>query len=83
MNSQKKLNRKIKMKLKAAFLMLLVTIFSISGITTVNAATINNDGKYTLILTCGKGGMDGKVDGDYSKMIKFDVADGETTVNLL
>lgn len=82
MNSQKKLNRKIKMKLKAAFLMLLVTIFSISGITTVNAATINNDGKYTLILTCGKGGMDGKVDGDYSKMIKFDVADGETTVNL-
>lgn len=82
MNSQKKLNGKIKMKLKAAFLMLLVTIFSISGITTVNAATINNDGKYTLILTCGKGGMDGKVDGDYSKMIKFDVADGETTVNL-
>jgi len=82
MNSQKKLNGKIKMKLKAAFLMLLVTIFSISGITTVNAATINNDGKYTLILTCGKGGMDGKVDGDYSKMIKFDVADGETIVKL-
>lgn len=87
MNSQKKLNgksnrREIKMKLKTAFLMLLVTIFSISGIMTVNAVTVKDDGKYTLILTCGLNGMDGKVDGDYAKMIKFDAADGDTTVSL-
>ena len=70
------------MKLKSALLLLLVAIFSISGIITVNAATVKDDGKYTLILTCGLNGMNGKVDGDYSKMIKFDVADGDTTVSL-
>ena len=57
-------------------------MLSLSGIVTANAATIKDDGKYTLILTCGLNGPDGKVDGDYSKMIKFDVADGDTTVSL-
>ena len=70
------------MKLKSALLLLLVAIFSISGIITVNAATVKDNGKYTLILTCGLNGMDGKVDGDYAKIIKFDVADGDTTVSL-
>ena len=70
------------MKLKTALLMLLVTVLSLSGIVTANAATIKDDGKYTLILTCGLNGPDGKVDGVYSKMIKFDVADGDTTVSL-
>ena len=73
---------KVCMKLKTALLMLLVTVLSLSGIVTANAATIKDDGKYTLILTCGLNGPDGKVDGDYSKMIKFDVADGDTTVSL-
>ena len=73
---------KVSMKLKTALLMLLVTLLSLSGIVTVNAATIKDDGKYTLILTCGLNGPDGKIDGDYSKMIKFDVADGDTTVSL-
>ncbi|MDO4842542.1 MAG: InlB B-repeat-containing protein, partial [Phoenicibacter congonensis] len=70
------------MKLKTALLMLLVTLLSLSGIVTANAATIKDDGKYTLILQCGLNGLDGKIDGDYSKMIKFDVADGDTTVSL-
>ena len=70
------------MKLKTAILMLLVTVLSLSGIVTANAAEIKDDGKYTLILTCGLNGPDGKIDGDYSKMIKFDVADGDTTVSL-
>lgn len=73
---------KVSMKLKTALLMLLVTLLSLSGIVTANAATIKDDGKYTLILQCGLNGMDGKIDGDYSKMIKFDVADGDTTVSL-
>lgn len=70
------------MKLKTAILMLLVTVLSLSCIVTANAAEIKDDGKYTLILTCGLNGPDGKIDGDYSKMIKFDVADGDTTVSL-
>ncbi len=70
------------MKLKTAILMLLVTVLSLSCIVTANAATIKDDGKYTLILSCGLNGMDGKVDGDYAKIIKFDVADGDTTVSL-
>lgn len=83
MKKSKSLNKnsggKLSMKLKSSLLLLLVTIFSISGIITVNAATIKDDGKYTLLLTCAS---DGKVDGDYTKMIKFDVADGDTTVSL-
>mgnify|MGYP000208449579 FL=1 len=73
---------KVSMKLKRVLLMLLVTVLSVSGIVTANAVTVKDDGKYTLLLTCGLNGMDGKVDGDYSKMIKFDVADGDTTVSL-
>lgn len=86
MKKSKNLNKnsggKVSMKLKSALLLLLVAIFSISGIMTVNAATVKDNGKYTLLLTCGLNGSDGKIDGDYSKMIKFDVADGDTTVSL-
>ena len=81
-NQNKNARRKINMKLKSALLLLLVAIFSISGIMTVNAATVKDNGKYTLLLTCGLNGSDGKIDGDYSKMIRFDVADGDTTVSL-
>ena len=81
-NLNKNSGGKVSIKLKSALLLLLVAIFSISGIITVNAATVKDNGKYTLLLTCGLNGMDGKVDGDYAKMIKFDVADGDTTVSL-
>ena len=81
-NQNKNARRKINMKLKTAILMLLVTVLSLSCIVTANAATIKDDGKYTLILSCGLNGMDGKVDGDYAKIIKFDAADGDTTVSL-
>lgn len=76
-NQNKNTRRKINMKLKRVLLMLLVTVLSVSGIVTANAVTVKDDGKYTLILTCGLNGMDGKVDGDYAKMIKFDAADGD------
>ena len=81
-NQNKNTRRKINMKLKRVLLMLLVTVLSVSGIVTANAVTVKDDGKYTLLLTCGLNGMDGKVDGDYAKMIKFDAADGDTTVSL-
>ena len=84
MKNQKDLNkksrRKVNMKLKTAFLMLLVTIFSISSVMCVNAATISDDGQYTLVLTVND--PDGDIDGEYAKAIKFNVADGETTVSL-
>ena len=70
------------MKLKTTLLMMLAAVLSFSCIMTANAAAIKGDGKYTLLLTCGLNGSDGKIDGDYSKMIKFDVADGDTTVSL-
>ena len=81
-NQNKNARRKINMKLKTALLMLLVAVLSFSCIMTANAVTVKDNGKYTLLLTCGLNGMDGKVDGDYAKIIKFDVADGDTTVSL-
>ena len=46
----------------------------------VNAATISDDGKYTLILTSTA--ENASIDGKDQKVIKFDVAEGETTVKL-
>ena len=82
MDNKKRLKRKVNAKLKTVLLMLLAIMFVISSLITVSAATIKDDGKYTLLLTCGLNGMDGKVDGDYAKIIKFDAADGDTTVSL-
>ena len=82
MDNQKKLRRKVNSKLRTVLLLMLVAMFVISSVMTVNAATIKDDGKYTLLLTCGLNGPDGKIDGDYAKIIRFDVADGDTTVSL-
>ena len=82
MDNQKRLRRNVNSKLRTALLLTLVAMFVISSVMTVNAATIKDDGKYTLLLTCGLNGMDGKIDGDYAKIIRFDVADGDTTVSL-
>lgn len=75
-----KVKRKTGAKLKGALIMLLVAVFSISGIICVNAATIKNDGKYSLVLLCSD--MFGTIDGETSKIIKFDVADGEDSVSI-
>lgn len=76
-----KVKRKIGVKLKGALIMLLVAVFSISGIICVNAATIKDDGKYSLVLQCG-GWSEGTIDGETTKIIKFDVADGEDSVSI-
>ena len=47
----------------------------------VNAATISDDGKYTLILDCSNE-TDASIEGKSYKVIKFNVAEGETTVKL-
>lgn len=76
-----KVKRKTGVKLKGALIMLLVAVFSISGIICVNAATIKNDGKYSLVLQCS-GISGGTIDGEASKIVKFDVADGENSVSI-
>ena len=76
-----KVKRKTGVKLKGALIMLLVAVFSISGIICVNAATIKDDGKYSLVLQCS-GISAGTIDGEASKIIKFDVADGEDSVSI-
>ena len=68
------------MKLKKKLFMMLISVIATLGITTVNAATISDDGKYTLILTSSE--EDVSIDGKEQKVIRFNVAEGETTVKL-
>lgn len=68
------------MKIKKILFMMLIAVIATLGITTVNAATINDDGKYTLILTSSE--EDVSIDGKEQKVIRFNVAEGETTVKL-
>ena len=46
----------------------------------VNAATISDDGKYSLVLTANED--EGCFDGEYVKLVRFNIAEGETTVKL-
>ena len=46
----------------------------------VNAATISGDGKYSLVLTANED--EGCFDGEYVKLVRFNIAAGETTVKL-
>ena len=68
------------MNLKKTLFMMLIAVVSILGITSVNALTISDDGKYTLILTSTA--ENASIDGKDEKIIKFNVAEGETTVKL-
>ena len=68
------------MNLKKTLFMVLIAVLSIFGITSVNALTINDNGKYTLILTSSEENV--TIDGENQKIIKFNVAEGETTVKL-
>ena len=64
MDNKKRLKRKVNAKLKTVLLMLLAIMFVISSLITVSAATIKDDGKYTLLLHLRFGR---KIDGDYAK----------------
>ena len=46
----------------------------------VNAATISDDGKYSLVLTANED--EGCFDGEYTKLVRFNIEEGETTVKL-
>ena len=68
------------MKLKKALFMIVVAVVGILGMTTVSAATISDNGKYSLVLTVND--ENGDIDGEYAKIVRFDVDEGETTVKL-
>ncbi len=68
------------MKIKKILFMMLIAVIATLGITTVDAATISDDGKYTLILTSTA--ENASIDGKEQKIIRFNVAEGETTVKL-
>ena len=65
------------MKSKKIFLFL-VMLIAFLGIVTLsnkaNAATISDDGKYSLVLTANE--FDGCFDGEYSKLVRFNIAAG-------
>ena len=69
------------MKSKKILFAIFIAIVSILGFTNVNAATISENGKYSLLLTTNdeNGSIEG---GEYAKLIKFDVNDGESTVKV-
>ena len=59
---------------------ILVSICLLSLSNTVNAATISDDGKYSLLLTVND--YDAGFDGEYAKLVRFNVTEGEKTVKL-
>lgn len=61
-----------------AFILASICLFSFPN--RVDAVTINDSGKYTLILSSSEENC--SIDGESEKIIKFDVAEGETTVKL-
>ena len=71
------------MKIKKSLIFLAIILASICLFifsNRVNAATISDDGKYTLILTSTE--ENASIDSKDQKIIKFNVTEGETTVKL-
>lgn len=71
------------MKIKKSLIFLAIILASIclfSFSNRVNAVTISNDGKYSLVLTANED--EGCFDGEYVKLVRFNIAEGETTVKL-
>lgn len=70
------------MKLKTALLMLLAAVLSFSCVMTANAASINDNGEYALVLGTSFDEHEGCFDGEYVKLVRFNAAKGETKVKL-
>ena len=81
-NQNKNARRKINMKLKTAILMLLAAVLSFSCVMTANAASINDNGEYALVLGTSFDEHEGCFDGEYVKLVRFNAAKGETKVKL-
>ncbi|WP_295096747.1 hypothetical protein, partial [uncultured Catenibacterium sp.] len=73
---------KLKKALRIASMMLIAIMIGMSGMINANAATITTSGQYSLILYSDPDGWNPNFEGEYSKMVKFNVAEGETTVKV-
>lgn len=73
---------KLKKALRIASMMLIAIMIGMSGMISANAATITTSGQYSLILYSDPDGWNPNFEGEYSKMVKFNVAEGETTVKV-
>ena len=71
---------KIK-KILITFTIIFASICLFSFSNKADAATISNDGKYSLVLSVGDDD-DASFDGEYAKIVRFNIAEGETTVKL-
>lgn len=69
-----------KMNIKKLFSLFVIAMLGFVGVWKVDAVTISDDGKYTLILTSTEENV--SIDGKDQKIIKFNVVEGETTVKL-
>ena len=67
-------------KILIAILVCLLSFILFSFAVKVNAATISDDGKYSLILTSSE--ENASIDGKSEKVIRFNISEGETTVKL-
>lgn len=67
-------------KILIAILVCLLSFILFSFVVKVNAATISEDGKYSLLLTANED--EGCFDGEYAKLVRFNIEEGETTVKL-
>ncbi len=67
-------------KILIAILVCLLSFILFSFAVKVNAATISEDGKYSLLLTANED--EGCFDGEYAKLVRFNIEEGETTVKL-
>ena len=67
-------------KILIAILVCLLSFILFSFAVKVNATTISEDGKYSLFLTANED--DGCFDGEYAKLVRFNIKEGETTVKL-
>ena len=67
-------------KILIAILVCLLSFILFSFAVKVNAATISEDGKYSLLLTANED--EGCFDGEYARLVRFNIEEGETTVKL-
>lgn len=72
----------LKKTLRIASMILIAIMIGMSGMISASAATITTSGQYSLILYSDPDGWNPNFEGEYSKMVKFNVEEGETTVKV-
>ena len=71
----------MKLKKSLIFLAIILAVICLFVFSNrVNAATISDDGEYSLLLTANED--EGCFDGEYAKLVRFNIEEGETTVKL-